>query len=305
MIIYLVGATGLAGSVIAEAAHRRGHKVVGVAFRGEKTPPGLSELLRLDLSQDDAIIQPLLDHFPEVIINAAAVSDAGQCEKDPDGSKRINVQLPSMLARLAHHLSARLIHLSSDMVFDGRAGHYAPDAPTAPTSLYGRQKLEAEEEILKYAPEFATILRTTLLTGNSLSGRRSVHEKLFEAWAAGRPARLFTDEIRQPCLADNLAEAVVEIAERDDLFGISHWAGAEVLSRYQIGRRILEHFKLPSHLVEETSLQSDPKFADRPANLSLDINKLSRVLKTQPLAFAAQLDTFKVPVPCRDWYNRL
>lgn len=305
MVVYLTGATGLAGSAIAHAAQRRGHTVVGIGFQNEEGPEGVAKFLRIDLREEEEVIHSLLDHFPEVIINAAAISEPARCEEAPDEAARVNVSLPSTLARLAHHLSARFIHLSTDMVFDGRTGNYAPDSPTAPTSVYGEQKLRAEQEAIRLAPEFATIIRTTLLTGNSPGGRRSVHEKLFQAWASGKAAPLFEDEIRQPCLAGNLAEAVVEISERNDLFGRFHWAGAEKISRYEIGRRILERFKLPAGLIEKSRLKADLKFANRPADLTLDLSDLTAKLKTRPLPFSAQLETLKVPVPCRDWYNNL
>ena len=80
--------------------------------------------------------------------------------------------------------------------------------------------------------------------GNSIAGRRSVHERLFLDWSAGRVPRLYTDEFRQVCTSENLAEAMVELCERDDFRGVFHWAGADLLSRYEIGRRIREHFKL-------------------------------------------------------------
>lgn len=300
MVVFLTGATGLAGAAIAEAASRRGHTVVGVAFQNEIVPPGLSQCLRLDLRDQDAVVHAVLDHFPEVIVNAAAVSEPARCDENPEESTRLNVQLPATLAKLANHLSARLIHLSTDGVFDGRGERYTPTSPTGPSSVYGRHKLQAEAEILARAPEFATLVRTTLLTGNSPGGRRSVHEKLFARWAAGETTPLFTDEIRQPCLADNLADAVVEISERNDLFGTFHWAGADELSRHEIGRQILKHFKLPEDWATAASLSDD---ANRPANLTLDCGELTRKLKTRPLPFSAQLDRLKVPVPFRDWYN--
>lgn len=303
MVIYLTGATGLAGSAIAEAACRRGHRVIGVGFRSEHPPPGLAKFLRLDLSDEHEVFESVLDHFPDTIVNAAAVSEPIRCEQDPEGSARLNIGLPAILARLSHHLSARLLHLSTDMVFDGKQRHYSPDSPTAPTSVYGHQKRDAEQEVLRAAGEFATVVRTTLLTGNSPTGRRSVHEKLFESWASGQTARLFSDELRQPCHAENLAAAVVEICERNDLFGTFHWAGAEEISRYEIGRRVLQHFKLPPELVEETSLNQDPRFAGRPANLTLNISALAGKLKTAPSGFDAQVETFKVPPPFREWYH--
>lgn len=305
MVIFLTGATGLAGAAIAEAAARRGYRVIGTGYRSEQRPAGLAEFVQADLSDEHTATRLVLDHFPDIIINAAAVSEPARCDADPQGSAKVNIHLPATLARLAHHVSSRLIHLSTDMVFDGRSSRYSPSASPNPASEYGRQKLEAEIAVTKQAAPFATVVRTTLLMGNSLGGRRSVHEKLFELWAHGEKPRLFEDELRQPCLADNLADAVVEISERNDLRGLFHWAGAEEISRYELGRRIRTHFKLPEDLIEKTSLGSDPRFANRPRNLSLDISGLAGKLKTRPLPFDAQLERLKVPPPFRAWYNRL
>ncbi len=305
MIVYVTGVTGLAGAAIAEAVARRGHTVIGIGFKQEEPPAGVAKFFQCDLADEDAAIESVLNHFPEVIINAAAVSEPDRCERDPEASRAVNTALPRTLARIAHHLSARLIHLSTDMVFDGKSTRYRPDSPVSPVSEYGRQKLDAEREVLQAAPEFATVLRTTLLTGNSPGGKRSVHEKLFALWSSGEKARLFEDEIRQPCLAENLAEVVAELTERSDLFGVFHWAGAEELSRYEIGRRIAEYFKLPANLIEKTRIADDPKFAGRPANLTLDIGALTGKLKTCPLSFDEQLERLRVPKPFRAWYNSL
>jgi dTDP-4-dehydrorhamnose reductase len=305
MTIFVAGSTGLAGSAIVQAAKRRGHSVIGAGWASATGPRGVDRYLRTNLAEETNITRAVLDIFPDVVVNAAAISEPFRCEQDPAGTARLNVDLPVHLARLAHHVSARFIHLSTDMVFDGKASHYSPASPTNPTSEYGRQKRRAEEEILRLADGGAVIVRTTLLTGNSPGGRRSVHEKLFEAWADGQRPRLFTDELRQPCLAENLAEAVVELCERNDCAGLNHWAGAEEISRFDIGRRILEKFKLPDHLIEPNSLADDPRFAGRPADLSLDTSSLTGKLKTRPLTFDAQLDTMVVPPPFRDWFNSI
>src|SRR5690625_3103824 len=149
MIVYLTGATGLAGAAIAEAFSRRGPKVVGVALQSETDQQGVSEWIRFDLAKEDELIHSLLDRFPDLIVNAAAISSPAACEENPEKSQQINVEMPGALARIAHHLSARLIHLSTDMVFDGNKGDYRSDSSTAPTSLYGKQKLEAERVVLE------------------------------------------------------------------------------------------------------------------------------------------------------------
>lgn len=305
MIVYLTGATGLTGAAVAEAAARRGHKVAGGGFRQSASPKGVAQFIRIDLRDGDAVTRSVLDVFPDVIVNAAAVSEAGECLREPDSSRKLNVDLAIRLATLAKHLNARLIHISTDMVFDGKSGAYSTEDPPNPTSLYGRQKLEAEQALTDQAPGISTIVRVTLLTGNSPSGRRSLHEKLFETWAAGGVAKLFEDEIRQPCSAESLADVIVELCERPGITGICHWAGANALSRYEIGRRILDHFKLPPRLIERARFAGDARFADRPANLTFDVSRLIGRLKTRPRAFDEQIETFRVPPPFREWYNSL
>jgi dTDP-4-dehydrorhamnose reductase len=303
MRFFLTGGSGLVGASIIPAARRRGHEVIAVKASWPGTVPGATEVVQLDLSDLERLQTTVLDRFPDVIINAAGVTEPGLCDRDPEGSARLNVEMPELLARLAHHLSARFIHLSSEQVFDGTRAPYAPSDPTTPLNLYGRQKAASEIQVQAAAPDHAVTLRLPLLNGNALSGRRSLHERLFALWAAGTPARLFSDEIRQPAHADNVAEVVVELSERTDLQGIHHWAGAEAVSRLELGRRILRHFGLPDELVVESARSKTPGGINRPADLSLDLASLPGVLKTPVENLDRQIDRLKVPGPFRDWFN--
>ncbi len=111
--------------------------------------------------------QPLVDfiraHEPDRILNAAAISDIGACERDPEGSYAANVQLPLLLARAARETGAKLISFSSDQVYTGceGGGPYREDGPLpTPANLYARHKLEAEQRVLDAFPE-AVMLRAT------------------------------------------------------------------------------------------------------------------------------------------------
>lgn len=303
MRLLLTGGSGLVGAGIIPVALRRGHQVIAVKGTWPGEIPGASEVVQMDLTNLDLLQATVLDHFPDVIINAAGVTEPGLCQDDPEGSARLNVEVPERLARLAHHLSARFIHLSSEQVFDGTRPPYFPTDPTTPLHLYGRQKAESEERVHAAAPELAVTLRLPLLNGNAPSGRRSLHERLFTQWATGQPARLFSDEIRQPAGADNVAEAVVELCERTDLNGIHHWAGAESVSRYDLGRRILDRFGLPEDLVVASVRSEVPGGRDRPANLSLDLSSLAGILKTPVESLENQIHRLKVPAPHRDWFH--
>jgi dTDP-4-dehydrorhamnose reductase len=308
MTIFLTGASGLVGSAFARAAARRGHQVVGTVGSHAGPIEGLAARHTLDLAQNGSVTSAVLDQFPQAIVNCAAVSVPEQCETDPARAQALNVELPALLARLAHHMSARLVHLSSEQVFDGtRTTAYAPTDAAAPLNLYGRQKVESERLVHQYAAEFAVTVRPPLLMGNSLTGQRSNHERLFADWAAGRTPRLFTDEFRQACTAENLAEVLVELCERDNVRGVVHWAGTDLLSRYELGVRIRDHFKLtPAQApLEAVTRAAVPEVArKRQACLALNPAPLAAQLKTRPQSVAEQLEGLNVPVPCRPWYRQ-
>lgn len=307
MRIFLTGASGLVGSAFARAAALRGHEVAGVVggFPGELE--GVAQKIALDLADEAVTSAAVLEVFPDAIVNCAAVSTPEACEADPARAQTLNVALPALLARLAHHLSARLVHLSSEQVFDGaRTLPYSAGDTPSPINLYGRQKVESERAVHAAASEFALTLRAPLLMGDSPGGKRSLHERLLGDWAAGRTAKLYLDEWRQPCTAENLAEVMVEACERGDIRGVFHWAGAELISRHALGLRLREHFKLTEKqapIVAVTRAETPDAARKRQACLALDLAPLVGKLKTRPQTIAEQLDGLKVPPPVRAWYH--
>lgn len=306
MNLFLAGASGLVGSAFARAAARRGHRVVGTvgSFTGEIE--GLARKRTVDLASPSATTAAVLDEFPQAIVNCAAISVPEQCDVNPALAQAMNVTLPTTLAQLAHHVGATFIHLSSEQVFDGsRSTPYAAHDRVSPLNLYGRQKRESERTVHALAPEFAITLRAPLLMGNSVGGARSNHERLLADWAAGRTPKLFTDELRQPCTAENLAEVMVELCERNDVRGIFHWAGAELTSRHALGVRIREQFKLTPEqapIASVTRADVPEAVQKRQACLALDLSPLAGKLKTRPQTIAQQLEELHVPPPVRAWY---
>lgn len=309
MKLFLTGASGLVGAAVATAAARRGHEVIGVSGRFTGPLEGLARRLTLDLADEAALTAAVLESFPDAIINCAAMSEPAQCDAQPALSEKLNIALPATLARLAHHLSARFIHISSEQVFDGaQTAPYRVDSPTNPITRYGRQKLASEHAVLAAAPEFSAIVRAPLLMGDSPGAQRSLHERLLADWAAGRTVRLYADESRQPCTGENLADALVELAERPALRGVFHWAGRELFSRVQLGEAIRAHFKLTDAQapIVVTHRTDNPAIAaSRQACLALDLAPLLGTLKTQPQTLSQQLASLKVPPLVRAWYHSL
>ena len=287
MKILLTGSSGLLGHAYALAAVRRGHTVTALYNQNRPIADGLARTIQLDASEPEELTKIAIELWPDAIVNCAAISNATSVEADAMRAEKINVALPRLLAQLSTHLGARLLHVSTDMVFDGQSEqpYRSTDMP-APTNLYGQTKLMAEREVLEHNPEDPVVLRIPILMGNSPGGQRSLHEKLIAAIQAGKKPKLFCDEMRQPCSASNVAEVLLELTERRDLHGLFHWAGSETLSRFEIGQRILKHFGLPLDAIESVCRDDD----SRPARLTFNLNPIVSKLKTKPIDFEAQLD---------------
>jgi len=300
MKILLTGASGLLGNAYAEAAIRRGHKVIALYNTTEPTVRGIEQSIQLDAQALDKITALALELWPDSIVNCAAISSPTDVDADAILAEKINVALPRHLSQLSTHLGARLLHVSTDMVFDGHSTqpYRSTDMP-CPTSLYGQTKLMAEREVLKHNAEDPIVLRIPILMGNSIHSQRSAHERLLAAIARGETPKLFCDEIRQPCSASNVAEVLLELTERRDLHGIFHWAGAETMSRFEMGQRILKHFGLPLNSVQSVCKDDDPEFANRPSNLTFNLHPIVSKLKTQPATFDEQLEELTCVEPLR------
>ncbi len=301
MRIFLTGASGLLGGNFAAVAARSGHEVIGTVG-GWSGPAlsGLAQQIRMELRDGDALVAAVRAARPAAIVNCAAVSDPGWCEREPGLAAALNVELPRQLAVAARELGARLIHVSTEQVFDGTRAPYGVGDPVNPLNVYARLKAESERVVCAAAPEQVAVVRAPLLMGNSPGGRRSVHERLLLDWSEGRVARLFTDEIRQVAMADNLAGVLVELCARRELCGIFHWAGAEPVSRHWLGQAVAARFGIAAEgRIAAAQLLGTELVATRPADLRLDLRPLTELLVVKPEALGAQLARLVVPEALR------
>jgi dTDP-4-dehydrorhamnose reductase len=310
MKVLLTGATGLVGHATLLASLARGHEVLALGHERRPELPIAAAAKKqavaqqLDLTDDAALDRLMFDYYPDTIINCAALSSQGAVEANPALAEKLNVALPRRLAQIANHLCARFLHLSTDFVFDGQSGPYRSTDVPNPRTHYGQLKLLAEKEVLRYGGDFVVVLRITVVNGNSPTGTRSVHEKLFHTWAAGKVATVFTDELRQPVSAENVGDVLTELVERPNLHGLFHWAGPDTLSRYDMAQAILAHFGLPENLIAPARAADQPDAEARPRSLELILPPLLGKLKATPTPFAQQLEELTVPAACREWYER-
>ena len=169
-------------------------------------------------------------------------------------------------------VGARLVHVSSDAIFSGRDVHYDEQALPDPVYAYGAAKAAAETAVRAVAPE-AVVVRTSLILGTG-DGH---HERLTRDLIAGRAGgALFTDEIRKPVHVDDLAAALLEVAAAGRLHGVLNVAGAEPISRYDLGVLVAEAEGLDAAAIPAAA--SPP---GRPADVRLIGERAGRVLKTR------------------------
>lgn len=210
---------------------------------------------RLDI-RDEAAVGALFDSLrPEAVINAAYRRDDRATTFD--GAVHV--------ARAAAAVGARLVQISTDVVFDGEKGapYVEADEP-APLTDYGRAKADAERAVLEAHPG-ALVVRTSLIYGGREPGPQ-------ERLAADPRASFFTDEVRCPIQAGDLAEALIELA-RTERFGVLHVAGADRLSRSDFAELLAGH-PVRAASTSESGLV-------RPRDCSLAIDRARELLRTR------------------------
>jgi dTDP-4-dehydrorhamnose reductase len=214
---------------------------------------------------------------PQLIIHCAAITIVADAQKDPALARRVNVDMTRHLAGLAAEIP--FVFFSTDVIFDGRKGNYGEtDAPN-PLHVYGETKVAAEEVVLKNPRHL--VVRTSINSGVSPSGNRAFNEQLHRSLQqAGQGMTLFTDEFRCPIPAVETARAVWELAGKN-CAGLYNIAGAEKLSRFQIGELLIRLW--PDVTTEiKSGLAKEFQGPARALDTSLDVSKVQNVL-SKPL----------------------
>jgi dTDP-4-dehydrorhamnose reductase len=255
--LLVTGAAGYLGSEVCRLARERGDEALAGAF--VRRPP-YGHAVRLDVRDTEAVERVLMRHGPDAVIHTAYVQ-SGPALRDAvvRGSRAV--------AAAAHRAEARLVHLSTDLVFDGEQGApYREDAEPRPVGDYGAAKLEAEHLVVQ-AHSGALLVRTSLLYGKP--GPQ-------EALALRDGVELYTDEIRCPTRVDELAAALLELAETDHS-GLLHVAGPDAVSRYELGRVLRAAAGL-----DPDGVRGAPSPRDgRARNVALDSSQAAEILRTR------------------------
>jgi dTDP-4-dehydrorhamnose reductase len=243
MDLLVIGGSGFLGQEVTQQARHAGTRVVATFHSHALAIPGV-DWRTLDIRNRDNVTALVQQTRPAAIINTAF--QQADWATTADGAMHV--------AAAAAAVGARLVHVSSDAVFSGRAKRYDETCPPDPTTPYGAAKAAAETAIKGLDPA-AIIARTSLIIGN----RDSQHEAYVHSLASGTTAGvLFTDDVRCPIHVTDLASALLELAN-SPYSGIHHVAGADAVTRHELGVLIarrdgLDEANLPTGLRARTGL---------------------------------------------------
>lgn len=274
--LFLTGASGLLGGHLYAQAQERW----SVTAISHSHP--LTGTIPLDLTDRPAVLAVVRARRPDVILHAAANANLDLCQIDPSAAAAINVEAVAMLLEAAHECSARLILVSSDMVFDGSTGLYREADPVHPLSVYGETKVAAENLVLAAGPPHLAV-RAALIYGRPRRRGSSFSQWIEARLQAGEKVPLYTDQFRSPVWVENLAAVLLELAGIE-VSGLLHCGGANRIDRYTFAHQLCRAAGYDTSLLLPTSMQDTTSPAPRPADVSLDSQRAAALLKTPLLA---------------------
>ena len=226
-------------SVLLREARRRAWEACGQVRPGRKPPAGgvQSEL------HGEAALEELVERAsPRVVLHTAAMADPGACFRDPDAAQRINAEIPALLARVCDRLGVRLIHVSTDLVFDGEHPPYRESDRALPVSVYGRTKLRGEEHARNV--ESSLVVRTAWLYGHDGGNFVETIRSQINRGAGG--LKVVDDQRGCPTFCDDLSDAILRLLGTG-AFGTYHLSGGGSCSRFEFAREILVQAGRPGY----------------------------------------------------------
>lgn len=287
MKILVTGASGLLGLNLSLQMHKS-HTIIGVDRQKLANTP--FDLIKADLLEADALPRVLDESKPDALIHCAANALVDACEQTPDVTHALNAVLPGKLASACFERDIRILHISTDAVFDGRKeGIYTEDDAPNPLGVYAQTKLDGEIAVLDANPN-AAIARVNFF-GWSLSGTRSLAEFFVNNLGAGKIVNGFDDVYFCPMFVGDLADTLVGMLSKS-LSGTYHVVGSRAITKYKFGQAIANQFGFDAGLINPISVSDAGLKAKRSQNLRLSINKLSTALGHEIPDFSTGLAKF-------------
>jgi dTDP-4-dehydrorhamnose reductase len=243
------------------------------------------EFASMDTTNPAQIKEVFDSYKPSIVIHTAAMTQVDDCEKDHEACTLQNVTAVEYLANACAEYKAFFIHLSTDFIFDGKAGPYDEEAQAQPLSFYGESKLKAEEIVRNTQNLDWAIVRTVLVYGVAEDMSRSniilwVKKSLEE----GKKIKVVDDQWRTPTLAEDLAMGCFLVAKHKAK-GIFNISGKDFLTPYQMALKTADFFGLDKNLIERADSTTFKQPAQRPPKTGFIIEKARKTLGYEPRSF--------------------
>ena len=297
--LFVFGIGGLTGSKLSEVA-RDDFEIFGsYNFRNPKL--SFVKSVNLDITNTNKIRQILEEIKPEVVINTTGINNVDYCEKHPEEACKINVLAVKEICKITKKIGTKLVHLSSDSVFDGNKQlSYVETDSSNPINYYGKTKLESENIVLENTDN--VVVRASVLYGYLLrniselesSSKKSINfgQWLINKLVSNEKVRIITDEYSSPIIADDFAQSILHIIKHCGS-GIFHSAPKLQITRYDFSMKIAKSLGLPFELIEPISNKGLGRDVNTGFNKCLNSEKLSKNLNYRFLTLDESLDLLK------------
>jgi dTDP-4-dehydrorhamnose reductase len=299
--LLIVGSTGLVGSKVACLAPKHGFEAYNT--HNARTSP-LPNSVQLNITDRDETLSLVKKVRPEAIVNTAALHNVDYCESHRDEATKVNVEGVRNLTDATREIGSRLIHLSTDYVFDGNSGHYSELDTPHPLHFYAETKLDAEK-VASELPSYA-IARPSVIygwnpleaTGVPSSSGKTTNFAMFviDKLKKNQTVKAVRDQYSSPTFADNLAEALLRLARHPEN-GVYHTAGKSCMSRFEFAVKLAEIFGYTTRLVEPVYTSDFKQVAKRPKNSCLRVEKAEQALKMRFLTAEEGIREMKSQAP--------
>ncbi len=252
-----------------------GHGQLGYALKEVLEGPIVLPRQSLDISDVEGLEEVLEKHRPDVVINAAAMTNVDLCEDEPEEAFTINGLAPGWMGELAHRFGFVLLQISTDYVFSGKkASPYTEEDCPDPISVYGNSKLVGEN-LVRASLERYYILRTSGLYGPG--GKGNFVKTVLERARKGEKLRVVKDRFASPTYTLDLAREIKLLLDKTPPFGLYHAVNHGAPSWFDFARRALEYAGLSPEAVEPISSEDFPQRARRPSFSALKNGRLEKV----------------------------
>src|SRR5258707_73763 len=304
--IAIFGAGGMLGSKLVELALAQTDAHISAFVHSDlpKYPQTMSARLTgasLDIGNPEAVQAALVQVKPDLVINAAAMTNVDKCELYRSEALAANALGPRQLAHVCTMLGAYLVHISTDYIFSGttlQPGPYNENAPADPINWYGETKFRGENAIAEIGAGRIPwlIVRTALVYGHASGGRSSFITWLIKELRAGRRVKIVNDQLNTPTFVDDLAAALLQVIPRS-MVGTLHLAGPELIRRDLMALQVAHHYSLDPSLIDGIATAELRQIAPRPLYSGLNTKRTGELNGIPMRDLSAGLQALQLQLP--------